>query len=289
MPSLIQVITGDTGFIGKHLKAFIPSALSLGGLRLEDKEGLVKFFRENPVDRVYHLAGQAFVPESFRDPQRTFDINFLGTFNLLQALKESGFKGRLLYVSSGDVYGNVDSLPIVESIEPKPRNPYGVSKVAAEALCYQWSQTEGFEIVIARPFNNIGQGQNECFAIPRFAKQIIEKASQIELGCLRVSRDFTDVRDVVRAFELLLEKGKNGEIYNVCSGVERTLVSVIEEMLKIAGSDARLVSLEKNIRQGEQKRVVGSSQKLRKHTGWKPLIPFEQSLRDILSFFSVEV
>lgn len=272
------VITGASGFIGGYMQKQMPSATALT-VRLEDTEGLKRFFQENQVEGVVHLAGQSFIPEAIKDPKRTFEVNFMGTHHLLQALKETGFKGRFLYVSSGDVYGPVAELPVDENRLPRPVNPYGVSKVAAEALCFQaWP----FEIVLARPFNTIGPGQKEMFAIAQFAKQVVENAASIELGDGEVTRDFTDVRDVTRAFALLLEKGRDREIYNVCSGVERSLCSAVEEMLALCQRKAPIVFTHEKIRQEQPKRVVGSRAKIKAHIGWEPLIPMSETLRDIL-------
>ena len=167
-------------------------------------------------DAVIHLAAQSFVPESFKNPLETFDVNFTGTYNLFSALKEYGFHGKILYISSGDIYGLVseDKLPITEDYPLKPRNPYAVSKVAAEALCYQWSIAEDIEILIARPFNHIGPNQSERFAVSSFAKQIAEielglRKPVLNTGNIDITRDFLDVRDVADAYKLLLEKGMN--------------------------------------------------------------------------------
>lgn len=165
-------------------------------------------------DAVIHLAAQSFVPRSFADPLETFHINFCGTYNVLTALKSCGFCGRFLYVGTGDIYGAVErsSLPITEKYLPKPRNPYAVSKLAAEALCFQWSQTEDLDIVMVRPFNHIGPGQDPHFVVSALAKQLAEvkkglRPPVIEAGDLDVTRDFTDVRDVVAAYKLLLDRG----------------------------------------------------------------------------------
>ena len=229
-------VTGRTGFVGTHLEREIAgkptdAAEKIVGptefVDLLDRTALREAVRACRPNAAIHLAGKAFVPDSFNNPRATFDANFTGTLNLLEALAESGFQGRFLYIGSGDVYGLVeeDALPIRETQPLRPRNPYAVSKVAAEALCYQWSQTGPFEVVMARPFNHIGPGQSERFAISDFAKQIAEiklgrRPPKLAAGDIDVTRDFTDVRDVVRAYLLLLDKGRSGEAYNVCSGIE---------------------------------------------------------------------
>ena len=240
-------------------------------------------------DTVLHLAAQTFVPRSFDDPLETFEINFLGTYNLLAALKKIGFAGRFLLVSTGDAYGSVapELLPITEAQPPRPRNPYAVSKVAAEALCFQWNQTAGFETMIARPFNHVGPGQREDFVISGFAKQIaaIKHGAQpavIEAGDLDVTRDFLDVRDVVRAYLLLLQDGHAGETYNICSGTERSIRSLLEKMLELAEVDAEIKINPAKFRPLEQRRVVGDASKLCRHTGWQPSYSIEQTLQDTI-------
>ena len=216
-------VTGLTGFVGQHLQSRlsaegspwhllpVPTRYDLG--QPDSLEGL---WPQMP-DAVIHLAGQTFVPEAFRDPARTFNINLLGTLNLLQALKTRGFKGTFLYVSSGDVYGQVSEaqLPITEHQPPCPRNPYAVSKLSAEFLSLQWGLSEGWPVLVARPFNHIGTGQKDSFVIASAARQISRikqglQAPQLEVGDIDVSRDFLDVGDVVSAYLALLEKGTPG-------------------------------------------------------------------------------
>lgn len=241
-------------------------------------------------DAVIHLAGQTFVPEAFRDPARTFDINLLGTLNLLQALKARGFQGTFLYVSSGDVYGQVseNDLPITEQQAPCPRNPYAVSKISAEFLSLQWGLSEGWPVLVARPFNHIGSGQKDSFVIASAARQIIRikqglQAPQLEVGDIDVSRDFLDVGDVVSAYFALLEKGQAGQVYNICSGQEQSIRSLIEQLADLAEVTMQLVQDPARMRRADQRRVCGSHERLTKTTGWTPDITTQQSLRAILS------
>jgi GDP-4-dehydro-6-deoxy-D-mannose reductase len=243
-------------------------------------------------EAVIHLAAQSFVPRSFADPLETFHINFLGTYNLLTALKTCGFRGRFLYVGTGDIYGAVESslLPITENYLPKPRNPYAVSKLAAEALCFQWSQTENLDIVMVRPFNHIGPGQDPDFVVSGLAKQVAEvrrglRPPIIELGELDVTRDFTDVRDVVAAYKLLLDRGRRGEIYNICSGAETSIRSVLQMLVTLAGVQVEAKSDPKRVRPTEQRRICGSFQKLNTEVGWKPIHTIEESLKDMLEYW----
>jgi GDP-4-dehydro-6-deoxy-D-mannose reductase len=293
------LLTGASGFVGKTLDRLVQGpdhrdiyTLAVPGTRMElrDPECLAACIAETRPDCVIHLAAQSFVPRAFENPRETFDINFGGTLNLLEALKGAGFAGKMLYVGSGDQYGKVDAtdLPIGENHPLKPRNPYAVSKAAAEMLCYQWSQTEGMDIVAARPFNHIGAWQSENFALSGFAKQIVEiklgrREPVIQVGDLDVTRDFTDVEDVARAYLLLLERGERGETYNVCSGREYHLGALLEQMLALAGVRAEIVRDPARFRVAEQKRVAGDNRKLAEHTGWQPQRSMEQSLTAILT------
>ena len=289
------LLTGASGFVGSYLQKVLPS------MPLEDESGIIDIREADRLESalkrckpnsVIHLAAQSFVPASFEDPETTFDINFKGTFNLLKALKKAEFSGIMIYVSTGDVYGRVHSvdLPIHEDHPLRPRNPYAVSKVAAEALCYQWSQTESFKILIVRPFNHIGPGQAANFVVSNFAKQILEiKRGTIDpiinVGDIEVTRDFTDVRDIVRAYSLLLEYGKNGEAYNVCSGKERTIRDLLDIMLSLSKVEVEIRKDVSRMRPSEQRRVRGDFSKLKSDTGWSPQIPLEQTLTDVLDYW----
>jgi len=294
------LITGGSGFVGSFIQRNFANPENSYGLELippsamelRDPNGLAKLCAETQPDFVIHLAAQSFVPQSFANPHETFEINFLGTLNLLQALKQNDFKGQLLFVGSGDMYGLVspESLPVSESFPLKPRNPYAVSKVAAEALCYQWSQTEGMKIVMARPFNHIGPGQSERFVVSDFARQVAEiklgrRKAEISVGDIDVTRDFTDVRDVVRAYLMLLSQGKSGEAYNVCSGKEKSIREILEQLMVLAGVRASIKQDSARFRPAEQRRIYGSCDKLLGASGWQPEIPLEQSLADNLNYW----
>jgi GDP-4-dehydro-6-deoxy-D-mannose reductase len=289
-------VTGIGGFVGGHLAQYVarnPDALELARVPefdLRDRATLEHVLRDAHPDLVIHLAAQSAVAQSFDDPRATYDVNFFGTLNLLEALAATRFRGRMLFVGSADAYGQVADadLPVRETQSLRPRNPYAVSKAAAEALCFQWSQMGAFEIVLARPFNSIGPGQSTRFAIADFARQIAEvslgrRAPRLETGDLDVSRDFTDVRDVVAAHVALVTKGANGEAYNVCSGHERILREMIEQMAALAGVAIELVTDPKRLRPGEQRRMIGSPVKLERAIGWSASIPLETTLRDIIN------
>lgn len=293
------LVTGLTGFVGKQLKEYLGSSEwalewelleQLGSYDLCSPEDLSVMLGGRVPDAVIHLAGQTFVPEAFRNPAHTLQVNLLGTLNLLQALKNNGFRGAFLFVSSGDVYGAVaeGSLPIVETLVPRPRNPYAVSKVSAELLCQQWSYLEPWRIMIARPFNHIGPGQREDFVIPSMARQMVRirkgwQLPRLEVGDIDVTRDFLHVHDVIAAYLHLLQDGRNGEIYNVCSGTELCIRDAAMQLAQLAGVQVELVQDLARLRPSEQRRVLGCSQKLQNETGWKPGISITMTLQSVLS------
>jgi len=288
------LLIGGTGFVGRHMqRSLLPSFKVIATDRSSDIRDVAKIgslVKSASPDIAINFASITTVRESFQDPLDTYRIGFLGTLNLLTALKESGFKGRMLNISSSEVYGfpSNDLLPVNEEALLRPMSPYSVSKVATEALCYQWSQTEQFEIVTARPFTHIGPGQSDRFAISNFAKQIAEislgkKAPVINVGNLHATRDITDVRDIVRAYGLLLERGRNGQAYNICSGRETSIKAILNELIEFARLDISVEHDESLMRNVEQKRIYGSYEKIRYETGWDPLIPLSQTLVDTFS------
>ncbi len=289
------LVTGLGGFVGGHIRRILGnddrwSLIETPAYDLLDPVSLDACLRNSLPDAVIHLAAQTFVPESFRDPEKTLHINVLGTLNLLQALKRNGFTGALLYVSSGDIYGQVaeSQLPIQESRLPAPRNPYAVSKYSAELLCLQWSYMEPWRVMVARPFNHIGAGQREAFVIPSVARQLVRiglglQEPVLQVGDVDVTRDFLDVRDVIRAYLRLLDAGRSAEIYNVCSGVERNIRQLVEQMAALVGVEVQLVQDAERLRRAEQCRVFGCAAKLQRETGWKPAITIEETLQSVLA------
>jgi GDP-4-dehydro-6-deoxy-D-mannose reductase len=303
MPTLL--VTGHTGFVGRTLfdaqarDEIVPPGWRLAalpeGLDIRDP-ALAGLLREQAPDAVLHLAAATSVDDSFRDPDACFDVNFRGTLNVLRSLRDARFAGRLLYVSSGDCYGALPEavLPVPETTPLRPRNPYAVSKVAAEALCYQWSQTEAMDVVIARPFNHIGPGQDERFAVASFCAQIARigegrAAPVVHAGNLHVSRDFSDVRDVLRAYFALLERGVRGEAYNVATGREVVLRDVLDRALALSGIDATVEVSAARQRPSEQLRVAADIGKIGRDTGWSPRIPLDRTLEETLQFWRKRV
>jgi GDP-4-dehydro-6-deoxy-D-mannose reductase len=292
------LVTGLSGFVGSYLAGQEGAVNLVRDGRLADLAARGEV--EEAVARiqptaVIHLAAQSSVAQAIDDPAATYRTNFDGTYNLLQALKACNFRGRMLYVGSGDVYGSVapDNLPVTEDSPLKPRNPYAVSKVAAEALCYQWSQAGPFEVVMARPFNHIGPRQVPTFAVADFARQVVayrkgRGPGVLQVGDIDATRDFTDVRDIVAAYMELLSRGRNGEAYNVCSDSERSLREIIEGLFEVSGVRMPIVVAAERLRPSEQRRMRGSYRKLRADTGWQPRVPFAQTLADIVDYWEAK-
>lgn len=291
------LVTGLSGFVGGHIcrirevleKEYNCEILPDCAFDLCDQNAVDQLIADSKPNWVIHLAAQSNVPAAFKNPEETLQINLLGTLHLLQALDRHHFKGRLLYVSSGDVYGATPeaSLPIVETQLPHPGNPYAVSKVAAEALCLQWHLKCAYDILVARPFNHIGPGQRPDFVVPSIAQQIMNGGAEpvVMVGDIDVTRDFLDVRDVIRAYFALLDKGYPGTIYNVCSGQEQLVRDLANRLACLSGKQVTLVQDSSRFRPADQRRVYGANQRIFKDTGWKPQLSLDQTLQDILNVF----
>ena len=301
------LVTGSSGFVGQALAAWLPQSRWSRHFQivtpaidydLRDADQLRQAIGPLRAECVLHLAAQSFVPASFQDPAGTLAVNVGGTLNLLQALETEGFGGRFLYVSSADIYGAVEesALPVTETRLPVPRNPYAVSKASAEMLCRQWHLTQGMEVVIARPFNHTGPGQDARFILSGFARSIANILSagasaprpRIETGNLAVTRDFSDVRDVLDAYMTILHDGHVGETYNVCSGVERNVGEILQGMLARAGVCPDVVTDAARLRPNEQLRMVGSAAKLQAHTGWTAQCDLEATLSAMVAWWQAK-
>jgi GDP-4-dehydro-6-deoxy-D-mannose reductase len=293
-------MSGADGFVGQHVAREIaagryPDVTLLNGptaFELRDAAAVDRTIAEvvaQGAHWIIHLAAMSFVPDSVRDPLACFDINLMGTLRLIDALQRHGFKGRFLLVSSADVYGATSDtpLPLAETTPPLPRNPYAASKHAAEIACQQRQRSSDIDLVIARPFNHVGSGQRADFVLPTVARQLAliaagQQAPSIRLGDIAVSRDFTDVRDIVAAYIALLRYGRTGEVYNVCSGEERVVSDVVARLVALSGCAARVECEPARLRPGEQRRAVGSAAKIRRDTGWSPGYGWDETLTAIL-------
>jgi GDP-4-dehydro-6-deoxy-D-mannose reductase len=290
------LVTGHKGFVGQHILNMCPNSTGLildhKVVDILDYASVLQAIKNVKPKNVIHLAAVSFVPYSFEHPMETFQVNVLGTLNILLALRECDFKGSFLFVSSGDTYGAMDEheAAIKETHLQKPRSPYAASKVSAEVLCEQFSLTEEYKIVIARPFNHIGPGQNTQFAVSSFAHQIAKlmnnKAEKtLKVGNLNVVRDFTDVRDIVSAYLLLLSEGVSGEVYNVCSGIGTHLSYIVSKLIEFSGVDI-IVSIDQTrVRTGQQRIAMGNNAKIVNTTQWKTMYTLDQSLNEIFDQF----
>jgi GDP-4-dehydro-6-deoxy-D-mannose reductase len=248
---------------------------------------------ESAPDEVYHLAGIAAPMGS--DHRSYYRVNFQGSLNLIEAARKNAPRARILYVSSSNVYGAVpaDQQPICEDRLFAPHNHYAASKAAGEAAACAYGM-EGLQIIRARPFNHTGPGQSTEFVCSRLAKLVAEIAGGllppvIDAGNLDVERDFSDVRDVVRAYWLLLQRGQPGEAYNICSGQAVSIRTVACLLAELAQVKIEIRSQPELQRKVDLPLHVGSSEKIRCGTGWEPQIPLRQTLRELLAYWQEKV
>ncbi len=292
---LKALITGAGGFVGPHLADHLRHAgddvigLDLAsGPDLRDSEAWIAAIGDHRPDVVYHLAGWSDVGRSWSDPITTFEVNTMGTISILEAVRQAG-AGRILLISSADVYGVVtpDRLPLTEDHPVQPRSPYGASKQAAEAAALQYHRGNGVDVVVARPFNHLGPGQAPRFVAPAFAAQIAAAESggsrRLEHGDLSPHRDLTDVRDVVRAYRLLAEQGRSGEVYNVCSGRTVSMQGLLDALLSMSEVEVDQVVDPALVRPVDLPVLRGSFDKLRSATGWEPRIELDATLASVLA------
>ena len=284
-PVKTALVTGSEGFTGRYVKpalrarGFQVSRLDAVGPNpcdLTDAEAVERRIRESKPEVVVHLAGVAFVAHgNFEDFYR---VNVLGTLNLLQALAKLDHPpSRVMIVSSGNVYGTPAEEVVDESICPAPVNHYSNSKLAAEHMARTWF--DRLPILIVRPFNYTGPGQASHFLIPKIVSHFRQRASIIELGNLDVTRDFSDVEDVVDAYMALLESGVRSEVVNVCSGCPLALLDIVEMMSEIAGYKIEVRVNPQFVRKNEVPRLIGCPAKLKRLVNLKPPRPFAETLR----------
>lgn len=294
------LITGAFGFVGKFLSEHLheqgyelfltyrtgeKNSFSFPhtklALSLEEKTSIQDAVQKSNPDCVVHLAGQPFVPRAIENPIETLRINVEGTVLLLEALRNLQKPIRFLYVSSADVYGPQTTFPISESANTNPVNPYSASKKSAEVFIASYQKLyPQLETLIARPFNHIGVGQNPIFVVPNFVNQINKSDSEILVGDTSPTRDFLDVRDVVKAYGTILKKGNAGEIYNICSGGETSIQKILEILLEISGKNLKITREESRVRKAETPRLLGDNSKL-KSLDWKQEISLKDSLKAI--------
>jgi len=311
------LITGITGFAGSHLAEFLiakhPEVQVFGivrwrsrmenilGIRdkielyeadLKDMVSLEACLRHVKPDRIFHLAAQSFVPTSWKCPAETFAINATGQIHLFEALLSLKQSPLIQVAGSSEEYGRVfpDEVPMKETNPLRPLSPYAVSKVAQDLLGYQYFQSYGLPIVRTRGFNHTGPRRGEVFVTSTLAKQIAEiekgvKEPVIQVGNLDAERDFNDVRDIVEAYWLSLEKGEPGEVYNIGSGVSRPIREVLDTLLSLSRVKVRVEVDPRRLRPSDVPILLADSSKFIARTGWKPRLPFRQTLSDLLDYW----
>jgi GDP-4-dehydro-6-deoxy-D-mannose reductase len=293
------LVTGSSGFAGRHLVAHL---VSLGdavsgldrseGVDLADADAVAAALEAIRPEVVYHLAGFSDVGASWSHPRETFQANAVGTLNLLDAAVAVGVR-RVIVVGSADVYGTVrdDELPLTEQQPVRPMSPYAASKLAAEALAQQAWWGRRLETIVVRAFNHLGPGQSTRFVAAGLADRIAraevaaggDGPGRVEVGNLTPRRDFTDVRDVVRAYRLLALDGQPGETYHVCSGRDVAIGELAERLAALSDIPIELVADPELQRPVDLPVLRGDNTKLREATGWEPAVPLEQTLADLLA------
>lgn len=291
------LITGGLGFVGRHLADHLSAAgdevVSLDrhsspSIDITDAEGTAAAIADAAPDAVYHLAGWADVGGSWKDPRTVLRVNGEGTLNVLEACRAAGVD-RVLAVASADVYGVVTEaeLPLDEQAPLRPTSPYAASKLAADALAHQAFLGHGLGVIRVRPFNHLGPGQAEQFVASALAARIAraerDGADHIVVGNLEARRDFTDVRDIVRAYRLLVERGVPGQVYNLCSGRDLAIQDLADLLVALASRPIELRSDPELMRPADLPVLRGDASKLTAATGWRPEIPIEQTVADLLA------
>ena len=312
------LITGFSGFVSKHFLKYLTKrkmAASVLGIDLHppdfktsdfpgltwkyekidlmEKKKVENSIRRFQPDYILHLASYSSVAFSWKKPTLSFQNNTNIFLNLLETVRKLNLRSRILAIGSSDEYGNVtpDDLPLKEESPLNPVSPYAVARVSQELLAKIYVEGFGLDIIRTRSFNHIGPGQREIFVVSSFARQMVEmekrgqSSGRITVGDTSIIRDFVDVRDVVRAYDLLFQKGRTGEVYNICCGKNYSLQEIIKTMsgimkMKIAAKvDPEL------IRPSDNRIIIGSNKKIMKETGWQPEISLQQSLRDIIQYW----
>jgi len=287
------VITGAAGFVGRHLATHLAEAGDVVAavdrdFDVTDHVAMSGVFSSFNPDAIYHLAALSHVGSSWDDPSEVLRVNVLGTSCVLSAARKSAPSASVLVVSSAEVYGNVRSeeLPLSESAEIRPSSPYAASKAAVEPVARQASLGFGQRAIIVRPFNHIGPGQSPTFFVPAVARRLVEARAaglrEVAVGSLAVRRDFTDVRDVVRAYRLVVERGTSGEVYNVCSGIDVSIAEVADRLREHIYPHAVFVEDPGLSRPQDVPILRGDPRRLHEATGWSPTITLDATLRDVV-------
>jgi len=315
------LITGANGFVGSHLSEYILNnklgevygayrtknedfsnikgilkKIELIECDITDSYSVDKTIAEVKPDYIFHLAAQAFVPSSWKSPVETLNTNIVGSLNLFEAIKKNNKNITIQIAGSSEEYGFVkeDEVPITEDNPLRPLSPYGVSKVAMDLLGYQYNKSYGLKIIRTRAFNHEGPRRGESYVTSNFAKQValIEAGEQepvLMVGNLKAKRDYTDVRDTVRAYWLAAEKCIPGEAYNIATGKAYEIQKIVDILKELTKKDFEIKQDPKRLRPSDVQILLGDSSKFRKQTGWKPEIPFETTMKDLLDYWREKI
>ncbi|HZX44926.1 MAG TPA: GDP-mannose 4,6-dehydratase [Candidatus Nanoarchaeia archaeon] len=292
------LVTGINGFVGPYLKDhLLKNGIQVFGMDINqgadvnftcdllDRQAIFEAVKSSRPDLLFHLAGQSSDKLSFAKPELTFNVNVLGTKNILDAVRASSPDCRILIVSSANIYGIPVKVPLTEQSRVSPISPYGESKLKQEELTLSY----GLSSVIVRTFPHTGPGQIPIFVCSDLAKQAAEaeagKRDEICVGNTQVERDFSDVRDIVRAYLLAVQKCRCNEIYNVCSGKSYSVGNVFEILKSLISKDIKLLEKKEKKRERDILILSGDNSKFVKQTGWKPEISFEKTLGDLLDYW----
>lgn len=315
------LITGSSGFVAQHfldflednqiqcevlgvdLKAVTPTR-QFKYVKIQNKdvdllnyEQLEETILSFKPDFILHLASFSSVAFSWKHPKESFRNNVNIFLNLLEAVRNNSLNPRILSIGSSEEYGKVtpQEIPIKETNELRPLSPYAVARVSQEMMSKLYVDSYGMDVIITRSFNHIGPGQKDIFVIPSFVKQFVnakkegKKVVEMSTGDLSIIRDFTDVRDVVKAYYLLLHKGKAGEIYNICSGKPVKLSDILNITGELIGITPKTNINSDLIRPNDNPLIIGDNTKIKEHTGWKLNYNLEKSLEDIIKFWESEI
>lgn len=309
------LITGMTGFVGSHLAEFlldkgfevhgierprsrnenivhIRNKIKLHEADIRDSASIRTTIKNIEPDYIFHLASQSFVQHSFTAPEETLVTNIIGNLNVLESVRQLNIDPIIQVAGSSEEYGLVkeDEVPIKETNPLRPLSPYAVSKVAQDKLSRQYHHSYGLKTVITRAFNHTGPRRGEVFATSNFAKQIAEiekgkKEPTIHVGSLEAKRDWTDVRDIVKAYLLSVERCDHGEVYNICAGRAWRIDEMLNMLLQMSNVKIEVKQDPARLRPSDVPLLLGDCTKFKEKTGWKPEIPFETTMKDLLDYW----
>ena len=302
------LITGSDGFVAGYLSEYLlkndydvygttikesykNARIKILKMNLLDVENVNNVIKNISPDMIFHLAGQSAVGLSWQKPVLTIDVNVNGTLNLLEAVKNSNVNSKILIVGSSDQYGIIkpENCPIKETQPQIPQSPYGISKKTQEEIGKLYVKAYNMNIIFVRAFNHIGARQSENFVVPDFASKIvkIEKGENpvLKVGNLDTLRDFTDVRDIVRGYVMLLENGKIGESYNIGSGNVVKVKDILEKLVSLSNKEIKIEIDKEKFRPVDVPIVQCDNAKIRKDTEWIPEISIDETLKDVLEYW----